>query len=316
MVKILVTGGTGFVGTELVKSLVRNRNIRVTVLDRVVKNRIPGVRYLTGDITMSEHVRRAVKGQDYVYHLAAVLDESCPKRTMYDVNVGGTVCVLEACRLEKVKRLVYLSTDGVMAEQKGMSDESAPYGPKTRYQKSKAFAERTVLEYHKRYGIPVIVIRAALIYGPNRYSLGILRKAAKSFPLIGSGKNRWHMLYIKNLIPLLVNGRTKGKDGVYLVADAEALTYGEAYEIMREGLGAAKEPGHMPVFLAKLFALFYSLTGKKSIVSAQHIDRLVKNKCYDISKARRYLNYRPAYGFKSGIRETIKYFRDEGLLKR
>lgn len=314
MVKILVTGGSGFVGTELVKALSKSGNFSVTVLDADIGKKIPGVRYLSGDITHYEDVRRAVKGQDCVYHLAAVLDEGCPKKKLFDVNLGGTICVLESCREEKVKKLVYLSTDGVMAERKEVADEKTPYGPRTNYQKSKASAERTVLDYHRRHGIPVVVIRAALIYGPNRYWLSILKKAEESFPVIGSGKNMWHAIYIKNLIPALLKARIAGKDGeVYLVADEEALTYGEMYRIIREELEVKKRPAHVPVLLAKLAALF---SPRGSLVSVHHINRLVKNKKYDISKAVKYLNYRPAYGFKNGIRETIKCLRDQGLLER
>ena len=121
------------------------------------------------------------------------------------------------------------------------------------------------------------------------------------------------LLYIKNLIPLLAKARTKGKDGeVYVIADDEVLTYEEMYRIMREELGVEKEPRHIPVWFAKLLARAYGLTGKKTIVTKEHIERLVKNKYYSISKAKRHLNYKPKYDFRKGIRETIRYFRDEG----
>ncbi|UCG95139.1 MAG: NAD-dependent epimerase/dehydratase family protein [archaeon] len=318
MVNILVTGGTGFVGSELVGALKKRRGFNVTVFDRTIKNRLPGVKYIQGNITNSEEVIRAVRGQDYVYHLAAILDESCQREIMFDVNVGGTVSVLEACRKNgSLKRLVYLSTDGVMAETEKKSNEKAPYGPRTNYQKSKTMAERTVLEFYRRYKLPVIIIRAALLYGPNSYWASIIRKAQDAFPVIGSGDNKWHILYIKNLIPVLVKARTKGKNGnVYLIADDEVHTYAEMYRILREELGVQKEPKNVPVWLAKLMALFLSVGRKKSIVSPQHIDRLLKNKWYDISKAKRHLAYRPGYNFNKGIRETIKYLRDKGVLKR
>lgn len=318
MIKILVTGGTGFVGRELVRSLKKKGNFRVTVFDRSIKSRIPGVTYIRGDITNSDEVTRAVKDQDYVYHLAAVLDEKCPVDTMFNINVGGTVCVLEACRKNKnLKRMIYLSTAGVMAEQKGRINENSPYGPKTRYEKSKALAEKAVLQFRKRHNLPVVVIRPALIYGPNTYWVSILKKVRKSFPIIGPGKNKWHSLYIKNLIPALTKARTKGKDGeTYIIADDEAMTYVEMYRIMRQELDVKKEPMHIHICLAKLMAILYSLGNNKSLVTLAHIKRLTKNKWYDISKAKRKLNYKPKYNFNNGIRETIKYLRDEGILKR
>ncbi len=315
MAEILVTGGTGFVGRELVKELAGKKRNKVTVFDRKTGPKIPGVSYLKGDITSSDSVGRAVMGKDCVYHLAAVIDESCPKEVMFDVNVGGTVSVLEACRKEKIKRLVYVSTAGVMAETMNRADEKTPYGPMTNYEKSKALAEKTVLEYHKRFKLPVVVIRPALLYGPNEYWSVIIKEARNLFPVIGKGENKWHMLYIKNLVPALASAATRGKDGaVYLIADEDVHTYEEMYGILREELGIDKEPAHIPVWFAKLIALLYRLLGKKSIVSRYHIDRLIKNKWYSISKARRHLKYNPRYNFNKGIRETIKYL--DSLIKR
>ncbi|HDI02741.1 MAG TPA: NAD(P)-dependent oxidoreductase [Candidatus Aenigmarchaeota archaeon] len=308
--KILVTGGCGFVGSALVRELVKKGN-EVTVFDRN-EGYIKGVEYIKGDITKMEDVRETVKGKDYVYHLAAILDETCPKKLMFDVNVGGTVSVLEACRREPVKKLIYLSTAGVMAETKEPANESTPYGPRTNYEKSKALAERTVLEYYKRYKLPVVIIRPALLYGPNKYWKEILKAAMKGFPIIGSGKNKWHMLYIKNLIPVLVRAKSRGKPGeIYIIADEKVLTYEEMYRIIREELGVKKEPRHVPVWLAKLLALLFKISGKRTIVTKEHIERLVKNKYYDISKAKKDLNYYHKYDFRRGIRETIEYFKPE-----
>ena len=312
---ILVTGGTGFVGRELVKALIKLRGSKITVFARSTVNPLPGVEYVRGDITNLEDVKRVVKGKDYVYHLAAILDESCPKKLMFDVNVGGTISILEACKKEKIKKLIYLSTTGVMAETEGPADEKIPYGPRTNYEKSKALAEKTVIEYYKRYKLPVVIIRPTLIYGPNKYWKNILKAAQKCFPIIGSGKNKWHILYIKNLIPVLVRARTKGKEGeIYIIADDEVLTYEEMYRIMREELGVKKEPKRIPIWFAKFIAFLYQLGGKNSVVTKEHIERLVKNKWYDITKAKKHLNYKPKYDFRKGIRETINYFQNKGII--
>jgi len=315
MVKILVTGGCGFVGSELVKKLSKQKGTRVTVFDRKIKNPIYGVKYLKGDITHSDDVRRAFWGQDCVYHLAAIIEEDCPKKLLFDINVGGTITVLEACRKEKTKKLIYVSTAGVMEETKEKANEKTLYGPKTNYERSKTFAEKTVLEYYKRFKLPVVIIRPALIYGPNDYWNLILKKAKKLFPVLGSGKNKLHMLYIKNFLPALISARTRGKEGeIYVIADEKVQTYEEMYRIIRKHLKIEKEPIHVPVWSAKLLALLYRIFGKKSIVSREHIDRLIKNRFYNISKAKRHLDYKPRYDFNKGIKETIKYFRKVGTL--
>ena len=314
MVNILVTGGCGFVGRKLAEELSKRKSYKVTVFDRNKKNPIPGVKYITGNIMDPDDVRKAVENQDYVYHLAAILSED--SKMIYDVNLGGTISVLEACRKENIKKLIYISTAGVM-EESAEADENTPYGPQTPYEKSKTMAEKTVREFQRRHGLPVTILRPALMYGPNKYWHSILRMAEKAFPIIGPGKNTWHMLYIKNLIPVLVNARTRAKKGeIYVIADEKAYTYEEMHNIILEEMDVQKKPRHVPVWFAKLLALLYKARGKKSVLTLEHINRLIKNKNYDISKAKKELKYKPEYDFRKGIRETIKYFRDEGLLKR
>ena len=313
MAKILVTGGTGFIGNELVKEL--SKRHKVTVFDRTIKHVIRGVKYIKGDITDIQQVRKAVKGNDYIYHLAAVLDETLPKKTLFDINVGGTLSILEACKEEKIKRLIYLSTVGVMGDIEDQADEKYPYNPETNYEKSKAMAERAVLEYYKRYKLPVIIIRSALVYGPNQYTLKILQKAKDVFPIIGSGKNKFHLIYIKNLITALLKAMKNGKDGsIYIVADDDVHTYEEYYRIIREELGINEEPKNIPVWFADLIAFFYRIVGKKSIVSKEHINRLTRTRWYKINKAKRYLKYKPKYELRKGIKATIKYFKSQGFL--
>ena len=243
------------------------------------------------------------------------MDETLPKKTLFDINVGGTLSILEACKEEKIKRLIYLSTVGVMGDIEGQADEKYPYNPETNYEKSKAMAERAVLEYYKRYKLPVIIIRSALVYGPNQYTLKILQKAKDVFPIIGSGKNKFHLIYIKNLITALLKAMKNGKDGsIYIVADDDVHTYEEYYRIIREELGINEEPKNIPVWFADLIAFFYRIVGKKSIVSKEHINRLTRTRWYKINKAKRYLKYKPKYELRKGIKATIKYFKSQGFL--
>jgi len=211
--------------------------------------------------------------------------------------------------------LIYLSTTGVMGETKRKSDERKHYNPKTNYEKSKALAENLVREYYKRYKIPAIIIRSALVYGPNNYWLKIMKKAKKSFPILGSGKNKIHFIYIKNLISALIKARTRGRDGeIYLVADENPTDYKDFYKILREELGVEKEPPNIPIFIGKTIAFLYRLFGKKSLITKEHIDRLTRNRWYNIKKAKKELDYNPKYEMRKGLKETIKYFKNKELL--
>lgn len=316
MAKILITGGTGFIGTELARVLKKNHEV-VAVGRNIknIKNPVSGVKYVECDVRNPSEVKKIVSGMDYVYHLAALLDESLPKDLLFDVNVEGTLNVLEAFKESGGKRLIYLSTVGVMGETERVSNETSPYRPKTNYEKSKTMAERMVKEYHRRHKLPVIILRSALVYGPNEYTLKILKKAKKLFPILGSGKNKVHFVYIKNLIDALVKAKSKGKDGeVYIIADNKPCTYEDFYRILREELGVKGEPSHIPVWLGKLLSLLYKILGRRTIVTSEHIDRLIRNRRYSIKKAKKELGYKPKYDLRSGIRETVKYFKKKGFL--
>lgn len=315
MAEVLVIGGSGFVGKHLVKSLKRWHD--VTVADREIKEgeKIKGVKYVKCDITKPEEVKKTIEGYKYIYHLAALLDESLPRKKLYEVNVEGSVNILEACKNSDIERLVYMSTAGVLGDVEKKSNEKSKYNPETNYEKSKALAEVLVKEYYKRYEIPAIIIRSALVYGPNDYWLKILKKAQKPFPVLGSGENKIHFVYIKNLIKALIKARTKGKDGeIYLIADKKPLTYNKFYEIIREELGVEKEPSHVPIIIGNLIAFFYKLFGKKSLITKEHIKRLTRNRCYEIKKAKKDLGYKAKYDLREGIKKTIKYFKEKELL--
>jgi len=131
--KILVTGGSGFLGKRLVQSLAKHR---VTVFSRNRHEDLPErVDFAQGDVRDAAALEKAIKGVDVVYHLAICLNETDPE--MYDINTKGTKNVIDACRKHKVKQLIYMSSSGVLGETKIPAKERFDYNPKTRYEKSK-----------------------------------------------------------------------------------------------------------------------------------------------------------------------------------
>jgi len=316
--EILITGGTGFLGSYLLDYLIEQGQApeSITVFDlqdkiEERKTHLPDVKFSAGDIRDKEEVNEVVKGKDVIFHLAAVVDEQSD--LLEEVNVGGTANLLRAITdlaQDNRPKLVHVSTVGVMGETEGEVNESAAYNPRTRYEETKAEAEKMVLDFCQSEHLPAVVVRPAMIYGPNRYWKQIVNKAREQFPLIGNGNNHWHLLYIRNAVAGLYLAADRGQSGeIYLLADEEVKTYRQIYQMLADEMEVAMPSKQIPVWLAKLVAFFAELKGKltdeKPIVTRSHIKRLVRERNYSIQKAQSELDYQPPYSIQEGLAELV-----------
>lgn len=308
--KILVTGGTGFLGKRLVQKLLAEGH-KITVFSRNLQNDLsPKVGQVTGDIRNKEALEKAFP-VDVVYHLAISLNESDPD--MYKINTEGTQNVVDLCKKHKTKQLIYMSSSGVLGETKIPAKENFDYHPKTRYEKSKMIGERMI----KRSGVPYTIIRTTIILGPNMIWAQIFEAARKQYPLIGSGKNYFHLVYVEDVVNLLdlVKGNPKAMSQTFHVASPDTPTYKEVYKIIAEELGVPMTEKHVPVALAYLGSYLHTLKRKMQrrrtslIKSRSSIDRLVRNRIISTDKARKVLGFEPRYDTRAAVRETIKYLK-------
>lgn len=170
--RVLVTGGAGFVGANLVRRLTDRHDVRV--LDSLAtgaKDNVPeGVELLVGDIRDADAVTEAVRGSDAVVHLAAagsVVDSVTDPFPNFDVNVRGTLTVLDAARATGVERVVFASTGGALiGRTHGPVDEQSVPRPLSPYGASKAAAEAYCHAYAGSYGLRTVCLRFANLYGP------------------------------------------------------------------------------------------------------------------------------------------------------
>jgi nucleoside-diphosphate-sugar epimerase len=314
--KILVTGGTGFLGSRLIGRLLQEKHeVIVFCREKVPEMEEEGVKFFLGNIQDKVAVEKAVAEADIVYHLAICLDESHPD--LRAINVEGTKNVIEACKQSKVRQLIYMGSSGVLGETKKPATEDLPYRPGTRYEKSKAEAEKLI----KESGLPYTIIRTTIIIGPNLIWAAIFDAARKQYPVIGSGKNFWHLVYVDDVASLLaqVKGDKKALNQIFHVASPDTPTYSEVYNMMAEALGSPKPDKHVPVALAKFAAGAHEfsckLRGKKPEVTKMRssIDRLVRNRIIGIEKAKEVLGFKPKFATKQALEETVKYL---GLIKQ
>lgn len=305
--KILVTGGAGFLGSHIVEILL-DRGHEVRVLDRVnpgkVDHLIDRIEVVCGNIRKFEDCKEAVEDVDAIIHLAALInvDHSIKEPLeFYETNVRGTMNVLEAARIEpSVKKLVYMSTCEVYGSSEGVLNESALCDTRSPYAASKYAGERYCLSYHHTYGEPEItIIRGFNMYGP-RQSYGAkgaviaifttLALMGKSPIVFGSGEQYRDYVFVKDTARGVIEATlTEGLGGEIInLASGKTVTVNEIAEAIVEITGADVEIEYAPRRPGELF-----------------------RSCGDSEKARRLLGWAPVVGFYEGLQATVEYFRKQ-----
>jgi nucleoside-diphosphate-sugar epimerase len=325
--RALVTGGTGFAGSHLVQSLLRD-GIPVTVLTRSASRsrEILGseVAVVEGDITDESAVRQAVAGNTVVYHLAAAFREpGIPDRRYHEVHVDGTRHLLEAALESQVQRIVHCSTVGVLSHiERPPADETLPYNPGDIYQETKAEGERLALRYARERGAPVTVVRPTSIYGPgDTRLLKLFRTIAKGrFVMIGTGKVYIHLGYVEDIVRGMRLAATSPNalGEVIIIGGEEYQPLNELVGMIAQQLGVARPRWRMP---AKPVQLLGSVCegiciplGISPPIYRRRVDFFTKSRAFSIEKAKTLLGYRPAVSLQDGIRETIQWYREQGMI--
>ncbi|HUP00587.1 MAG TPA: NAD-dependent epimerase/dehydratase family protein [Gemmatimonadota bacterium] len=323
--RVLVTGATGFVGRRLSESLVE-KGYRVKALARAssdvsfLKSR--GVEILYGDIRDLAAVRKAVRGCEQVYHLAA--STSWPrrpaKREFHAVNVEGTANVSRAALEAGAVRLVYTSSVGVYGTYRSPVDESTGVRPDSFYRESKLAGEDLVLASY-RMGLPVVIARLATVFGPGSLRwLGLSRAiAAGRFRFIGSGENHVHDVYISDVVEGLhrcaETRRIAGR--CYILAGKEPVMLKELVAAIARELELDPPNSRWPAapFVAyrRLAAVAYRRLGVEPPFSRK-FDLFLDNRVFSNSRAQEELGYSPRISIPEGMRETLAWYRENGHL--
>jgi nucleoside-diphosphate-sugar epimerase len=327
--EVLVTGGTGFVGSHLVRRLLSHGD-RVRTLDKNPglfdgELRDLGAELVTGSVSDADTVDRSVAGCDLVYHLASPFGDILqPDSVYWDVEVTGTRNVLESAERHRVKRVVHCSTQGVhgsLAETPG--DEDSALSPQDYYCYSKVEGERVCQEFLAR-GMDIVIVRPTSVYGPGdtRGWLKLYRMVARGwFPMIGNGRTLNHPVYAENLAELFELAATtpEAKGRVYLAGDEQPVTLSELVRGVAEALGTEVRIIGFPWYGAARIGASVVETVSKTIgmkppVFPRRLSWYKTNRAFRIDRAKDELGYRPKISLREGLARTAEWYRSAGYL--
>jgi nucleoside-diphosphate-sugar epimerase len=327
--RVLVTGGTGFVGAHLLSRLLVRRH-QVTSLDKNPglfddELRSRGATVLGGSVTDPNDVDRAMTGCELVYHLASPFGDILqPDAAYWDIEVNGTRNVLEAAARHGVRRVVHCSTQGVhgiIDEPPG--NEDSPIAPRDYYCYSKAEGEKVAHEFMAK-GMDIVIVRPTSVYGPGdtRGWLKLYRMVAKGwFLMIGDGRTLNHPVYVENLVDLFeLSGAAPAARGrVYLAGDDEPVTLTDLVRGVGAAVGTNVRIIRFPWYEAARFGATLiegvsKLFGVRPPVFRRRLSWFKTNRAFRIDRAKTELGYSPRVRLQEGLARTAYWYRKAGYL--
>ena len=308
--KLLVTGGAGFIGSNYVRWVLDHTDDEVTVYDALTyagnRSTLKDVesghgsrfRFVHANICDLESFTAAAKGHEAVLHFAAEshVDRSITGPEDFVVtNCVGTNAVMQACRALGIQRVVHVSTDEVYGSvETGESAELDPLDPRSPYSASKAGSDLIARSYHSTYGLPVMVTRSSNNFGHWQYPEKVIPLFVtnlldgKKVPLYGDGLNKRDWLYVDDNCSAIDLVLREGKEGeIYNIGAGNELSNRELTEALLALAGAGED-------------------------SIQYVeDRLGHDRRYAVDSSKvRALGWEPSRRFEDALEETFGWYRD------
>lgn len=306
--KVLVTGGAGFIGCNLVRCLVASGE-RVGVLDDLSTGSVENLRdcdggyeLMLGDVRDPETVRRAAGGAEVIYHLAAlpsVARSVADPLASHRVNVDGTLNVLQAARAAGARRVVYASSSSVYGDTPTLpKHEDMPPAPRSPYAVSKLSGELYCRAFTATYGLGTVSLRFFNVFGPHQdpaseYAAVVPRfitsmLAGRSPVIFGDGGQSRDYTYVANVIQALVLASSAGEEAA-----------GRTVNVGCEGRTT----------LVELVAALNDILGTNiDPVFAAPRRGDVRHSQASVDRARRLLEYRPLVSLRDGLTRTVEFF--------
>lgn len=328
MSKVLVTGGTGFLGGHIVSQLsAMGKTVRILARPPAKEShnyKASENNVIWGDIRNPKIVEQAVEGVDNIIHLVSNFRKGgSDKKEAYEINVEGTNNVLQAAQKYGIKHLIHCSTIGVHGTVLEIpANEETPFNPTDLYQETKLIAEKRVWEFYRETGLPITVIRPISLFGPGDLRMLKLFRMIKkgNFIIFGKGEVLFHPSYIDDVVrgfTLCLNNE-KAIGEAFIIGGEGYLTLNELCKLIADELQVP--PPKIRVPLAPILALailcerFCAPLGLEPPLHKRRVSFFQNNRAFSIEKAKKVLGYEPQYSLKEGIQKTIHWYQEQKWL--
>ena len=310
MPNVLITGGAGFIGSNLTEALLQKGHF-VRVLDDfstgkrenlIFDKAYPSLEIIEGDIRDLDTCQKAIKGTEYVFHQAAL---PSVQRSIEDpetsnaVNVGGTLNILLAAKEIGVKRVIYASSSSIYGDTPTLpKHEEMPSNPLSPYALQKYIGEQYCKLFYQLYGLDTISLRYFNIFGPKQDPNSVYSAVIPKFidallhgrpPIIfGDGEQSRDFTYIENVVQanLLAMSAEHLHGEAINIACGKRISLNQLVNILKEILGSRQSPIHQ---------------------EPRQGD--VRHSLADIHKGKEILNYEPKIGIEVGLKKTVEFFK-------
>lgn len=325
--KVLVTGGTGYIGSHVLPRLTSLGAI-VRVLTRSTdKGRVfsdPSIEYCTGNLADQESLANVIKDSQVIFHFAAVLGDKFKSLPYYRlVNVDGTRRLAEAALENNIERFFHVSSVwayGLVSRSEinetfPLSASDTPYGD------TKMEGQQIVQELLREKGLPVVIIQPGDVYGPKDMKWTIdpmrLMKAGK-FQLVNGGAGLFQPIFIDDVVDGILLAAQKGKVGEsYILCGEEILTFREYFQQLADIVEVDKLPSvpyRFAMTMATLAEAFAKLTNAIPPFTRTGVRGTYRQDTYSIKKAQKELGFKPKTITREGIKKIRAWWKTEESL--
>jgi nucleoside-diphosphate-sugar epimerase len=331
--RVFITGGTGFIGSELTEKLISD-NHEITLLvrnpsaSRFSLNK--KVRIIKGDLSDKSALYEGMKDCDWVFHMAAWAKPTFrDPKIVTAINIDGTVNVFDAALERQVKKVVFTSTGGTMSYSHDGNpvDENSNPDPvlHTLYEKTKAEAEKIAMDYSKK-GLNVITVNPTRVYGPGKLTESnsmtkIIRLYISGLWRIipGDGKSVGNYVFIDDVVEGHILAARFGRSGERYILGGENNSFRSLFDTIGDKAGKRRILVNLPAGLmkgiVKGFMFLSDISGSPPAITMDWVDKYLNNWIMSSSKASRELGYKIT-PLSEGVSRTIQWLKTKNDGKR
>jgi len=325
--KYLITGATGFIGPYLVRRLTASgHTCRCLVRpgsDTAALNAFDA-ELVVGDVKDARRLAELAGGMDFLVHMATLghMSNHVASESQFNaVNVQGTVNAMKAALSAGVRKIVHCSTVAAMGICRDIpATEESVCRPHHPYGRSKLRAEQEVLRMVELEGLPAVIIRFSMVYGPGdrRDMLRLTRLAKRGmFPKVGKRPKLTPLVHVEDAVGGVLAALARGKAGqIYLITNSQSEPFDKIRNIIQKTLGIRRMNLYIPEWAALIVASIleksYLVAGKTPPVTRKNIESTLADRVFSIAKAEKELGFSPKTDPLLGLKETVEWYKANG----